>query len=220
MSQGSKRWLPSSHPLGYMEASRKTKIPLKPKLRYTPTEGTLGICLRSTIGRMPGDRTLRSLDASLAIPTCVLCLEAFGALRPQTGQTSSQNRSGRFRPDSHARSSASALWLIRVTRWFSGGPPQTPRTWYSHPPITTHDFAPTKSRLEPWFCGSTKKPSTDFILLFLPPCGPHLTLLAIGSLKRSLLFFSTLGGLTGNDLSRLFFTCTKTSQAETWTCNT
>jgi hypothetical protein len=80
MNLGSKRWLPSSHPLGYMEASRKTKMPLKPKLRYTPTKGTLGICLRSTIGRMPGDRTSRSLDASLAIPTRVLRLEASDAL--------------------------------------------------------------------------------------------------------------------------------------------
>jgi hypothetical protein len=116
MNKGSKRWLPYSHPLGYMEASRKTKMPLKPKLRYTPTKGTLGICLRSTIGRMHGDRTSRSLDASLVIPTRVLRLEASGALRPQTGQTGSQNRSGRFWPDSHARSSASALWLNRVIR--------------------------------------------------------------------------------------------------------
>jgi hypothetical protein len=60
----------------------------------------------------------------------------------------------------------------------------------------------------------------DFILLFLPPCGPHLTLLATGSLERSLLVFSTLGGLTDNDLSHLFFTCTNTSQAATCTCNT
>jgi hypothetical protein len=59
----------------------------------------------------------------------------------------------------------------------------------------------------------------DFILLFLPPCDPHLTLLATGSLGPSLLFFSTPGGLTGNDLSRLFFTCTNTSQAKTCTCN-
>jgi hypothetical protein len=72
-----------------MEAGRKTKMPLKPKLRYTPTKGTLGICLRSTIGRMPGDRTSRSLDASLAIPTRVLRLEASGTLRSQTGQTGS-----------------------------------------------------------------------------------------------------------------------------------
>jgi hypothetical protein len=48
--------------------------------------GTLGICLRSTIERMPGDRTSRSLDASLAIPMRVHRLEASGALRPQTGQ--------------------------------------------------------------------------------------------------------------------------------------
>jgi hypothetical protein len=114
-----------------MEASRKTKIPLKPKLGYTPTKGTLGICLHSTIGRMPSDHSSRSLDASLAIPTRVLRFEASGALRPQTGQTGSPNRSGRFRPNSHARSSASALWLSRVTRWFSDEPPQTPWTWCS-----------------------------------------------------------------------------------------
>jgi hypothetical protein len=50
----------------------------------------------------------------------------------------------------------------------------------------------------------------DFILLFMPPCVPHLTRLTTGSLERSLLVFSTPGGLTGNDLSRLFFTCTNT----------
>jgi hypothetical protein len=60
----------------------------------------------------------------------------------------------------------------------------------------------------------------DFILSFLSPCGPHLTPLATGSLERSLLVFSTPGGLTGNDLSRLFFTYTNTSQAATYTCNT
>jgi hypothetical protein len=60
----------------------------------------------------------------------------------------------------------------------------------------------------------------DFILLFMPPCGSHLTLLATGSLERSLLVFSTPEGLTSNDLSHLFFTCTNTSQAATYTCNT
>jgi hypothetical protein len=60
----------------------------------------------------------------------------------------------------------------------------------------------------------------DFILLFMPPCGLHLTPLATGSLEHSLLVFSTPEGLTGNDLSRSFFTCTNTSQAATCTCNT
>jgi hypothetical protein len=60
----------------------------------------------------------------------------------------------------------------------------------------------------------------DFILLFVPPCSPHLTPLATGFLKRSLLVFSTPGGLTGDFLSRLFFTYTNTSQAATCTCNT
>jgi hypothetical protein len=60
----------------------------------------------------------------------------------------------------------------------------------------------------------------DFILLFMPPCTPHLTPLATGSLEQSLVVFSAPGGLTGNDLSRLFFTCTNTSQATTCTCIT
>jgi hypothetical protein len=60
----------------------------------------------------------------------------------------------------------------------------------------------------------------DFVPLFLPPCSPHLTPLATDSLEPSLLVFSTPGGLTGNDLSRLFFTCTNNSQATTCTCNT
>jgi hypothetical protein len=51
----------------------------------------------------------------------------------------------------------------------------------------------------------------DFNLLFMPPCGSHLTPLATGFLERSLLVFSTPGGLTGDNLSRLFFTCTNTS---------
>jgi hypothetical protein len=103
-------------------------MPLRPKLRYTPTKKSLGICLHRTIRRMPGDRTPRSVDASFAILTRVLRFEASSTLRRQTD---SPNRSGRFWLDSHVRSSASALWLSRITGWFSGEPPQTPRTWCS-----------------------------------------------------------------------------------------
>jgi hypothetical protein len=175
-----------------------------------PTKGTLGICLHNTIGQMPGDRTSRSLDTSLATPTRVLHLEASGALRPQTGQTGSPNWLGRFRSDSHARYSASALWFSRVTRWFSGEPPQTPQTWCSlhQSPLMTWLPRSPDSTLVLWLNQETV---LDFILPFLPPCGPHLNPLAIGSLELSLLVFSIPGGLTDNDLSRLFFTCTNTS---------
>jgi hypothetical protein len=37
-------------------------------------------------------------------------------------------------------------------------------------------------------------PIDDFVLLFLPPCGPHLTPLATGSLKLGLLVSPLLGG--------------------------
>jgi hypothetical protein len=104
-------------------------------------------------------------------------------------------------------------------QWFSGEPLETPRTRCSL------RQSPLMIRL-PHSPGSTMVLSLnqetvhDFIMLFMPPCGPHLTPLATGSLERSLLVFSTPGGLTCDDLSRLLFTCTNTSQAATCTCNT
>jgi hypothetical protein len=75
------------------------------------------------------------------------------------------------------------------------------------------------SSLWSWFCGSTKYPDgfvvnrrkprvqtlvvcrypapapvDDFVLLFLPPCGPHLTPLATGSLESGLLVSPLLRG--------------------------
>jgi hypothetical protein len=49
-------------------------------------------------------------------------------------------------------------------------------------PVASHYPAPT--------------PVHDFVLLFMPPCGPHSTPLAIGPLKRSLLVSTLLGGPT------------------------
>jgi hypothetical protein len=183
---------------------------------------------------MPGDRTLRSLDASHAIPTRVVRFEVSGLrrhtpVRPvlltgQTGPHWSDRSDPPVRPVYRCcctvfGSSVLALWINQGTQWFSGVPPETPRTRCSL----------RQSRLMtrlPRSPGSTlvlrlnQETVHYFILLFMPPCGPHLTPLATGSLERSLLVFSTPGGLTSNDLSRLFFTCTNTSQAATCTCNT
>jgi hypothetical protein len=187
---------------------------------------------------MPGDRNLLSLDASLAISTRVLRFEDSRLrrrtpVRPvlltgQTGQTGAPHRSDRSDPSvrpvwscciSVFGSLVFALWINQGTQWFSGEPLETPRTRCSLLQ------SPLMTRL-PRSPGSTlvlrlnQETVHDFILLFMPPCGPHLTLLATGSLERSLLVFSTPGGLTGDDLWRLFFTCTNTSQAATCTCNT
>jgi hypothetical protein len=122
-------------------------------------------------------------------------------------------------PHRLVESSASVLWLNRVTQWFSSEPLQTPQTR-----CRLHQ-SPLMTRL-PRSSGSTlvlrlnQETVHDFVPLFLPPCGPHLTPLATGSLEPSLLVFSTPGGLTGDNLSRLFFTCTNTNQATTCTCNT
>jgi hypothetical protein len=187
---------------------------------------------------MPGDHNLLSLDGSLAIPTRVLRFKAPRHQRPArsdhppgqldrpwhlTGPGGLTAPPGRLNwpwwPHLLVESSVSVLWLYRVTLWFSGEPLQTPRTRCSL------RQSPLMTRL-PRSPGSTlvlrlnQETVHDFVPLFLPPCGPHLTPLATGSLEPGLLVFSTPGGLTGDDLSRLFFTCTNTSQAATCTCNT
>jgi hypothetical protein len=181
-----------------------------------PLEGGIGNLCYSSIGRMPGVRNRLSLDANLAIPTHVLRFEDSGLrrrtpVRPvllngQTGTHRLDWSDPPVRPVWHCCSSVFgslvlALWVNQGTQWS------------------------LMTRL-PRSSGSTlvlrlnQETVHDFILLFMPPCGPHLTPLATGSLERSLLVFSTPGGLTGDDLSHLFFTCTNTSQAATCTCNT
>jgi hypothetical protein len=122
-------------------------------------------------------------------------------------------------PHPLVESSASVLWLNRVTQWFSGEPLQTPRTrcnLHQSPLMTRLPRSPVL----PLVLRLYQETVHDFILLLMPPFGPHLTQLATGSLERSPLVFSTPGGLTDDDFSRLFFTCTNTSQAATCTCNT
>jgi hypothetical protein len=180
---------------------------------------------------MPGDRTLLSLEASHAIPTCVLRFQD-SELRPRTpvrpvlftgqiGTHRSDWSDPLVRPVRCCctfvfGSSVLASWINQGTQWFSSEPLETPRTRCSF------RQSPLMTRL-PRSPGSTlalrlnQETVHDFILLFMPPCGPHLTPLATGSLERSLLVFSTLGGLTGDNLSCLFFTCTNTNQAATCT---
>jgi hypothetical protein len=134
-------------------------------------------------------------------------------LTDQTGQTHRSDRSGAAAsPSSILRS------CLCGTQWFSGEPMETPRTRCSlcQSPLMTRLLRSPGSTL---VLRLNQETVHDFILLFMPPCGPHLTPLATGSLERRLLVFSTPGGLTGDDLSRLFFTCTNTSQAATYTCN-
>jgi hypothetical protein len=180
---------------------------------------------------MPSDRTMLSLDASQAIPTCVLCFEDSGLCRHTpvrpvllTDQTGTHRSDPPVRPVWNCCSTifgspVLALWINQGTQWFSGELLETPRTRCSL------RQSPLMTRL-PCSPGSTlvlrlnQETVHDFILLCMPPCGPHLTPLATGSLERSLLVFSTPGGLTSDDFLRLFFTCTNTSQAVTCTCNT
>jgi hypothetical protein len=112
-----------------------------------------------------------------------------------------------------------ALWINQRTQWVSGEPPETPRTRCSlrqSPLMTRLPRSPGSTLVLRLNQGTIH----DFILPFLPPCGPHLTPLGTGSLEPSLRVFSTPVGLTRNDLSCLFFTCSNTSQDATNTCNT
>jgi hypothetical protein len=221
-------------PHGLYGGNRKSKIPFPTNYGYRPLKGGFGSLQAFSIGRMPGDRTLRSLDASHAIPTRVLRFEDSELhrrtlVRPvlltgHTGTHRSDRSDPPVRPIWHCcstvfGSSVLALWINQGTQWFSAESPETPRTRCSlrQSPLMTRLPRSPGSTLVLWLNQETFH---DFILLFMPPCGPHLTPLAIGSLELGLLIFSTPGGLTDDDRSHLFFTYTNTSQAATCTCNT
>jgi hypothetical protein len=87
-------------------------------------------------------------------------------------------------------SSVLALWINQGTQWFSGEAQETPRTWCSllqSPLMTGLPHSPGSTLV----LRLNQQTIHDFILLFLPPSGPHLAPLAIGSLKPCLLVFST-----------------------------
>jgi hypothetical protein len=110
--------------MGYMEATESLKYPYI-LTRYKPLKGGFGSLQIFSIGRMPGDRTVLSLDASLAIPTRVLRFEDSG-LRRRTpvilvllsGQTGTHrsDRSGA----TAAPSSVLQSWLCGSTKEPSG----------------------------------------------------------------------------------------------------
>jgi hypothetical protein len=88
-----------------------------------PLEGEIGNLCHRSIGRMPGDRNLLSLDASLVIPTRVLRFEVYGLCRRTpvrpvllTGQT---HRSDRSEADA-SPSSVLRPWLCGSTKESSG----------------------------------------------------------------------------------------------------
>jgi hypothetical protein len=191
-----------------------------------PLKGKFGSLQIFSIGRMPSDRNLLSLAQALrsrrvsSVSKLLGTSDQGGQTAPLGGQTAPPERLDRPGwPHLLVESSASVLWLYQVTQWFSGEPLQTPRTRCSlrqSPLMTQLPRSPDSTLV----LRLNQETVHDFVLLFLPPCGPHLTPLATESLEPSLLVFSTPGGLIGNDLSRLFFTCTNTSQVATCTCNT
>jgi hypothetical protein len=112
-------------PHGSYGGNRKSKIPLLTNQGYKPLKGGFGSLQIFSIGRMPGDRNLLSLDASLAILTCVLHFEDSGLrrrtpVRPVllTGQTGTywSDRSS----TAAAPSSVLQSWLCGSTKEPSG----------------------------------------------------------------------------------------------------
>jgi hypothetical protein len=158
-----------------------------------PHKGEFGSLQFFSIGRMRSDRNLLSIDASLAIPTRVLCFEASRGKRPgqsdpplcgETGLGVLTAPLGRLNqprwPHLLVESTASVLWLNRVTQWFSGEPLQTPQTRCSlrqSPLMTRLPRSPDSTLV----LRDNQETIHGFVPLLLPLCGLHLTPLAIGS---------------------------------------
>jgi hypothetical protein len=177
----------------------------------------LGIFVVDTIGRMPSDCNLLSLDTSLAIPTLVLRFEVSERCRRTPVRPIPTGQIGQM------------LLHFGLRSWLCGSTKEPSDFVVNHWKLRGLGVAYHQSPFMTWL---PRRPDStlvlrlnqetvhDSVLLFLPPCGPHLTPLSTGSLEPSLLVCSTPGGLTGIDLSLLFFTCTSTNQVAACTCNT
>jgi hypothetical protein len=156
---------------------------------------------------MPDDRNFLSLDASIAIPTCVLRFEV------------SRSRHRKLvRPVTHRSDQPSAAAL---RSWICGSTKEPSGFMVNHWKPCGLGVASRQSPLMTWpprrlglilALRLNQGTGHNFVLPFLPPCDPHLIPLATESLKPILLVCFTLGGLTDIELSRLFFTCTSTNQ--------
>jgi hypothetical protein len=107
-------------PLSIYGDSRMKKLPILHNTRIHTLEGHLVNCRRSTIGRVPDERTSLSLDASLATPTRVLRFKASRRVRISSPP---------------AEPPVLVLWLNQVTRRFCGEPPQIPHADSSREPL-------------------------------------------------------------------------------------
>jgi hypothetical protein len=105
-------------PLGLYGGNGMSKIPFPNNYGYKPLKGVFGSLHVFTIGRMPGNRILRSLDASHAIPTRVLRFEVSG-LRRRTPvrPVFLTDQTGTHRSD---RSGAAAAPSSVLRSWFYG----------------------------------------------------------------------------------------------------
>jgi hypothetical protein len=182
--------------MGYMEPTESLKYPYlttrdtRPSrvalevLKFSPSDGCLATatCLAST-------QALRSrMSSSSKILDYVVAHRSDRCSSPVRPVPTGTHRSDRSDPpvwhccSTVFGSSVLALWINQRTQWFSGEPSETPQTRCSV------RQSPLMTRL-PRSPGSTlvlrlnQETVHDFILLFMPPCVPHLTPLATGSLE-------------------------------------
>jgi hypothetical protein len=122
------------------------------------------------IGRPRIRRTPRPLDASHAIPLRVL----------------------RFEASRHARIPSPSCWAFGLGFEAQTKKPSSDGLWENHQTPRARPGLPPSLLTQPPPC--TGSIVHDFVLLSLPPCGPHLVLSSTGSLEPSLLVSPSPGG--------------------------
>jgi hypothetical protein len=165
-----------------MEAPKRLNFPYLITRDTSPSRADLEVSGISSSDGCPATATCLALTQALRSRRVSSASKHLDASN-QGGQTAPPGRLNRPRwPHLLVDFSASVLWLNRVTQWFSGEPLQTPRTRCSlrQSPLMTRLLRSPDSTLVLRLYQETVH---DFILLFMPPCGPHLTPLATGSLE-------------------------------------
>jgi hypothetical protein len=131
MNYGSQRWLPSSHLMDYMGATKSLKYPYLITRDTSPLRAVLEVFRFSPSDGCPA--TAPYLASTPCDPNVCPPLRRFWTPPSHTGQTGTHRSDPQVKPVWSCcctvfGSPVLALWINQGTQWFSGEPLETPQT--------------------------------------------------------------------------------------------
>ena len=205
-----------SHIVLYIESQLQTILPLKRNSNYTPIPSGSGRWLKS-----PSNRHARTAASLLLHKALGSCHVSFGLKHPHVPR-SCLHHAGPLGSVLRPKPRNRPLMVLRINHQTPRVAIRPPRQASSHKSFSFAawtDYSSLPCTLT-WSPRLLRLHFSRLRLALLAPCELYLIPLSTGSIEPSLLFSPLLGGHSGKELSRLFFTCNNANQAASYTCST